>query len=157
MSRAGRRSAPAHSRPFGWRSARSTGGNGSSGPSHGSTSALHLLPAIRFELGDHRGLADRLLRRTAALELQPDRVLGEELLEHLAAERPDRVELVASRYVLEQDRSERLRRRAGDDPGTACRIVLAVLRAAMDHVGMAVDRAALSAVADEADIACRIR
>src|SRR5688572_20510111 len=157
MSRASRRSAPAHSRPFGSRSARSTGGNGSSGPSHGTTSALHLLPAIRVELGDDRGRADRLLGRCAALELEPDRILGEKLLEHLAAQRADRIELVTAWHVLEQDGGERLRRRTRDDAGAARRIVLTVLRAAVDHIGVAIAGAPLGAVADEADLARRIR
>src|SRR5688572_8133594 len=151
------RSAPAQRSPLGSRSARSTGGNGSSAPIHGTTSALHLLPAVRVELGDDRGLADRLLRRRAALELQPDLVFLEELLEHLAAERADGVELVAARHVLEQDRGERLRRRTGDDPGTLGRVILAVLGAAVDDVAVPIDRTALGAIADEADVAGRIR
>src|SRR2546422_9486083 len=74
----------------------------------------------------------------------------------LPAERAERVELVARRVVLEQDRGERLRRRPGDHAGAFGGIVLAMLRAAMDHRGEPVARALLGAVADEADFARRV-
>jgi len=81
---------------------------------------------------------------SAVLGRQAELVLGEELVEQLAAERADRVELVARRVVLEQDRGERLRRRPGDHAGAFGGIVLAVLRAAMDHRGEPVARALLA-------------
>ena len=63
------------------------------------------------------------------------------------------MDFIGGRIVLEQDRRERLRRRAGDHPGAFGRVVLAVLRAAVDHRRVAVARALLGAEADEADVA----
>src|SRR5205814_8610406 len=121
-----------------------------------STLALHLLPAEVLERLHHAATVDRGARRGAVLELQAESVLVEKLVEELAAQRADGEELVARRGVLQENRRQRLRRRAGDDAGAFGRIVLAVLRAAVDHRGEAVRRAFFAAIADEADVARRV-
>src|SRR6185436_12654025 len=66
------------------------------------------------------------------------------------------VDLIARRIPFQQDRGERLRSGAGDHPRALGRVVLAVLGAAVDHVGDAVTRALLAAEADEADVLGRV-
>src|SRR5687768_13386850 len=90
------------------------------------------------------------------LELQPEGELVEELAEHLAAERAHRMDLVLCRIPFQKNGGERLRRRAGNHARAFGRVVLAVLRAAVDDVGDAVARALLAAEADEADVLGRI-
>src|SRR3954464_3839708 len=131
-SRSSDRSPPAQRRPLGSLSARSTGGKGSSRPSQASTSALDLLAAVVLQRMHDAGIARRAVRRAAVLHRKPELVLGKKFVEELAAERADGVQLVALRVVLEQDRREGLRRRAGDDAGAFGRIVLAMLGAAVD-------------------------
>src|SRR2546421_11936015 len=79
------------------------------------------------------GAPGRAPRGAAVLEREAELVLGEELVEHLAAERADGIELVALRIMLEQDGGERLRRRAGDHARALGGIGLAVLPGAMGY------------------------
>src|SRR5436853_2481830 len=73
-----------------------------------STLALHLLLAIVLELLHARRRADRLLRGAPVLELQAERILLEELVEHLAAQRADGLNFIFCRIPLQENRGERL-------------------------------------------------
>src|SRR5262249_28676940 len=131
------------------------GGNGSLRSSQASTASLtpDLLSTVVVERMHHAGARHRGVRRTGVLHRELEAVLLEELVEHLAAEGADGVDLVRARILLEQDGGERLRGGAGHHPCARGRVVLAVLGAAMDHRGMAVPGALLGAKADEADVA----
>src|SRR6185369_9378643 len=111
----------------------------------------HLLSTVVVQRMHDAGTRN-LIPGGRILERELEGVLLEELVEHLPAERAHGIDLVGSRVVLEEDRGEGLRRGAGHHLGARRRIVLAVLRAAMDHRGMAVARARLAAKADEADV-----
>src|SRR5581483_869027 len=117
---------------------------------------LHLLAAVVLERAHDAVAADGGVRAVAQLSLQPERVLVVELVEELAAERADGIELICRGVMLEQDRRERLRRRSGQHPCPGRRVVLAVLGAAVDHRGVAAARGLLGPIADEADLARRV-
>src|SRR5262247_1121034 len=90
------------------------------------------------------------------LEGEPELVLGEKVVEHLASHGADCVQLVARTVVIEQDGRERLWRGSGNHSTAVGWIVLAVLRAAMDHLRVTVSGRLLGTIADEADVARRV-
>ena len=88
-----------------------------------------------------RGAGNHPARRVAELEGKLEFILGEELVEHFAAQGAGGDQLVGPRVMFEQDRGERLRCRPGHHAGAFGRIVLAVLGAAVDHLRVLVARA----------------
>src|SRR3989441_10361114 len=89
----------------------------------------------------------------AVIEGEAEFVLAEKFVEQLAAQRTDRGQTVALRIVFEKNRRERLRGRACQYLRALGGIVLAVLGAAVDHVGELASGGLFVAVADEADLA----
>src|SRR3990172_1285719 len=99
-------------------------------------SAFDLLFAEIGERGHYRLIRHVSARPAGAIverEFEPE--LGEEGVEHFTAQRTDRMEPIARAVVFEQDRRQRLRRRAVQYPGAGRGIVFAVLGAAVYSVG----------------------
>src|SRR6266853_1966607 len=131
------------------------GGKGVSWSSQGiiPLSALHLLPAVLRQFAHYAAALDDRTGMPIVIEGEAEFVLAEKLVEELPTEGSDGVQAVALRIVIEKDRRERLRCRACQYPRALGGIVLAVLGAAMDHMGEFASRRFLVAVADEADFA----
>src|SRR5882672_3986325 len=161
------RSAPAASRPFGSFSADWIGGKGVSCSSQGIIArrceggsefvrspvlAFHLLPAVLGQLAHDRETFNGGLRMACVIESETKLVFAEEFVEQLPTQSPDCGQAVALRIVIEKDRGQRLGRGARHHFRAFGGIVLAVLGAAMDHVGELASRRHLVAVADEADL-----
>src|SRR5579862_938300 len=106
-------------------------------------SAFRPLCAVVVDQADRCRAVDGCPRAIAHLELQPERVLLEELGELLAAHGPHREQLVGFRIVLEQDRREWLRRGPRDDLRARSGIVDAAIGAAGDPVVAITDEAHL--------------
>src|SRR2546427_7854604 len=149
------RSPPAASKPFGSASADWTGGKGVSCSSQGiiPLSALHLLPAVLRQLAHYAPALDDRMGMPTVIEGEAEFVLAEKFVEQLTAQRTDRGQTVALRIVFEKNRRERLRCRACQYLRALGGIVLAVLGAAVDHMGELASGGLFVAVADEADLA----
>src|SRR5690606_15167229 len=115
--------------------------------------AAHQLPAIRLDRLHDGGAGGRLACAATVFERQLDLEAAEEFVEHLAAQRAGGEQAVGRRIVLEQYRRERLRGRPGQHARAIGGVVLAVLRAAVDHLAAPGHRRRLVAIADEADVA----
>src|SRR6185295_13990000 len=95
-------------------------------------STAHLLAAVILQLGDDGSAGDLLSRALVAVfERELKSELGEKRIEHFTSQRAHCVKSVAPVVIFEQDRRQRLRRRAANHARAACGIVFAVLRAAV--------------------------
>src|SRR6185369_14137270 len=83
-------------------------------------------------------------------------VLLEEVIEQLAAQRRISGQAIGVAVISEQHRAQRLRRRSGQDFGAARRVVLAMVRTAVDQLVLYAALGPGSAKADEAHVARRV-